>query len=308
MFAKLQHRLDPPTALPCSLLSASNRFPQHSNLQPLDFPTFFGLSFLFSHSCALSCSFLHFQKSQLFCLQSFPHSASKNHAGARRVPPTCLARNAQNPVAHLLFFSTTYKMQISQPLSFDIHANWWGGVYPPHLYEISSPYLLQPITYPLYFHTLAHSSAPREIISPFLSRTSALFAQNTRGGGAASTARSALRGGGGSLMLTSHSPFQRSLPRGQSRSRSGLSERRPPRPGRRAHSISFLCLPIGGPRLFGAEDPGPVGTFNFEPSHPLPFSLLPHLCERAWTKGHGLVYRSYVAESTRGASPLRGAS
>jgi hypothetical protein len=45
-----------------------------------------------------------------------------------------------------------------------------------------------------------------------------------------------------------------------------------------------------------------------EPSQLLPFSLLPSFCERAWTKGHGVVYRSYVADSMRGASPLRGAT
>jgi hypothetical protein len=39
-----------------------------------------------------------------------------------------------------------------------------------------------------------------------------------------------------------------------------------------------------------------------------PFSLLSPFCERTWTKGHGVVYRTYVAESIGGASPLRGAS
>src|ERR1700757_1799596 len=39
------------------------------------------------------------------------------------------------------------------------------------------------------------------------------------------------------------------------------------------------------------------------------FPLLPlFFCERAWTNGHGVVYRSYVAESVRGVSPLRGAT
>jgi hypothetical protein len=220
------------------------------------------------------------------------------------VPPTCLARNAQNPVAHLLFFSTTYKMQISQPLSFDIHANWWGGVYPPSTKSrLPISYSLSPIPFIfILLRTLLH----REKSYPHSYQELPHSLRKTPGGWRCfyRALRASRRGGG--LMLTSHSPFQHTLPRGQSRS--GLSERRPPRPGRRAHSISFLCLPIGGPRLFGAEDPDPVGTFNFEPSHPLPFSLLPHLCERAWTKGHGLVYRSYVAESTRGASPLRGAS
>jgi hypothetical protein len=38
-------------------------------------------------------------------------------------------------------------------------------------------------SYPLSFHILAHSFAHRKIISLFLSRTSTLFAKNTRGGG-----------------------------------------------------------------------------------------------------------------------------
>ena len=32
----------------------------------------------FSHFCALLCAFLHSPKSQLFCFQAIPHSASKN--------------------------------------------------------------------------------------------------------------------------------------------------------------------------------------------------------------------------------------
>src|SRR6267154_1605231 len=39
-----------------------------------------------------------------------------------------------------------------------------------------------------------------------------------------------------------------------------------------------------------------------------PFSLLSHFRERAWTKGHGVVYRTYVAESMPGASPLKGSN
>jgi opacity protein-like surface antigen len=41
-----------------------------------------------------------------------------------------LAWNGENPVALPFLFSITYKLQISQLLSFGIHANWWG-VYPP---------------------------------------------------------------------------------------------------------------------------------------------------------------------------------
>ncbi len=59
------------------------------------------------------------------------------------VPPTFSARNAQDPVAHLPFFSTPYEMQISQLLSFDIHANWWGVYPPPALNQKGEPgYLL----------------------------------------------------------------------------------------------------------------------------------------------------------------------
>jgi|SRR6267143_3168925 len=40
-------------------------------------------SAFFSHSCALSCTFLHPPKTQLFCFQAIPHSASKNATTGR---------------------------------------------------------------------------------------------------------------------------------------------------------------------------------------------------------------------------------
>src|SRR5260370_10977967 len=52
-------------------------------------------------------------------------------------------------------------------------------------------------SYPLSFHILGHSFARREIISLFLSRTSTLFAQNTRGEGACVKRKQT--GGGGAF-------------------------------------------------------------------------------------------------------------
>ena len=48
---------------------------QHSNL-PM-FQRVSKLSPLFSHSCALFCTFLHSRKTQLFSFQAFPHSLAK---------------------------------------------------------------------------------------------------------------------------------------------------------------------------------------------------------------------------------------
>src|SRR5260370_12100900 len=48
------------------------------------------LSPLFSMRCALFCAFLHLRKTQPFCFQSIPDSASKNTTGGRStalVPP-----------------------------------------------------------------------------------------------------------------------------------------------------------------------------------------------------------------------------
>src|SRR6267154_5765896 len=62
------------------------------------------------------------------------------------------------------------------------------------------------------------------------------------------------------------------------------------------------CLP--------SSNPGPTQLPRAPADRPAirPFLICPLSLERAWTKGHGVVYRSYVAESMRGASPLRGAS
>ena len=45
------------------------------------FPSVYDLSPLFSHHCALFCTFLHSQKTQPPCFQSFPHSSPKNTGG-----------------------------------------------------------------------------------------------------------------------------------------------------------------------------------------------------------------------------------
>jgi hypothetical protein len=45
------------------------------------FPRVYDLSPLFSNQCALFCTFLHSQKTQLPCFQPFPHSASKKNRG-----------------------------------------------------------------------------------------------------------------------------------------------------------------------------------------------------------------------------------
>src|SRR5712664_2944059 len=124
VFAKLQHLLDPQTALPRSVIvSASfiqslwfhtvthsfarrvthiclifNHFRALSiategveglsvknSTTPGLSPIPYTLSPFFSHSCALSCTFLHSEKTQLASFQSFPHSASKNQAAWGRL-------------------------------------------------------------------------------------------------------------------------------------------------------------------------------------------------------------------------------
>ena len=52
------------------------------------FPRVYDLSPLFSYHCALFCTFLHSQKTQPPCFQSFPHSASKNTRGGG-TPVSC---------------------------------------------------------------------------------------------------------------------------------------------------------------------------------------------------------------------------
>src|ERR1700687_175451 len=79
-------------------------------------PTFqrvYDLSPLFSYPCELFCTFLHSQKTQPPCFQSFPHSASKNTRGwgyprfPRSTVQTRLSRSEQvtsheSPVTSLL--------------------------------------------------------------------------------------------------------------------------------------------------------------------------------------------------------------
>jgi hypothetical protein len=57
------------------------------------FPRVYELSPFFSYHCALFCTFLHSQKTQLPCFQSFPHSASKNTGvGVPRFPRSTVQR------------------------------------------------------------------------------------------------------------------------------------------------------------------------------------------------------------------------
>jgi hypothetical protein len=63
-------------------------------------------------------------------LESMP---SAHFSSRRRVypfKPKFFSPFSLLPAIPVLILSRTYEMQISQPLSFDIHANWWGGVYP----------------------------------------------------------------------------------------------------------------------------------------------------------------------------------
>ncbi len=61
----------------------------HSGTRHVPFPApaskLQGLTSVFSHSCALFCTFLHLQKTQLFCFQAIPHSLRKNTRGGGRV-------------------------------------------------------------------------------------------------------------------------------------------------------------------------------------------------------------------------------
>src|SRR5258708_11457404 len=93
------------------------------------------------------------------------------------------------------FFSCTYVEPILQPLCFHIYACNGGGYPLPKLPTFQRSNVFP--SYPLSFHILAHSFAPREIISLFLSRTSALFAQNTRGRGEGACVKRKQTGGGG---------------------------------------------------------------------------------------------------------------
>jgi hypothetical protein len=54
-------------------------------------------------------------------------------------------RNSSLTTCHFArsLFSGTYKMQIAQLLSFDIHTNWWGGT-PTGLHPVANPLPLVP--------------------------------------------------------------------------------------------------------------------------------------------------------------------
>jgi hypothetical protein len=57
------------------------------------FPRVYDLSPLFSYQCALFCTFLHSQKTQLPCFQSFPHSSPKTRGvGVPRFPRSTVQR------------------------------------------------------------------------------------------------------------------------------------------------------------------------------------------------------------------------
>jgi len=94
--------------------------------------------------------------------------------------------------SHLSLFTVVYPLSV-QPFTKCSSRNSFvlktihfdGGVYPPP--RRSDVQTFKPCdvfpSYPLSFHTLANSFAPRKIISLVLSRTSKLFAQNNRGWG-----------------------------------------------------------------------------------------------------------------------------
>ncbi len=112
VFAKLQHRLDPSPPLPCSesisttliqtvypqtLTDSPTQRHHHNSFGINTFRTLFtatgGVPPLAASSPSLRC----------------------HPSNSRQISPIP---------------SITYKMQISQLLSFDIHANWWGGYTP----------------------------------------------------------------------------------------------------------------------------------------------------------------------------------
>src|SRR5712692_9293726 len=82
------------------------------------------------------------------------------------------------------FFSCTYNSQIPQLLSFDIHANWWGGVGgAPNVPTFKRSTCQLFFIYPLSFHTIPNCFAMCQRLSHLFSGNSELFAQNTRGWG-----------------------------------------------------------------------------------------------------------------------------
>ncbi len=115
-------------------------------------------------------------------LNSFVSYRYKNIRG-REVPPTFLSKNAPKPVVHRSFFSTTYKLQISQLLSFDIHAKCRGcmGAFLP-LPTTQCPLPTIPCLFKL-LPTLLRFFALTQNSTLLFSDDSALFAKNTRGWG-----------------------------------------------------------------------------------------------------------------------------
>jgi hypothetical protein len=132
--------------------------------------------------------------------------------GGQGLPRTFATRDVQNPVAHLLFFSTTYEMPLAQLLSFDNLPFSWG-VWGSSTFQPSNlPTFQLASIYPLSFHTLPHSFAHAKIITLLFSSDSALFAKNNRGWGYPASLQT-LRSSTGDLRSTSHE----SLPRFRAR-------------------------------------------------------------------------------------------
>src|ERR1700687_6320575 len=124
VFAKFQHSLDPQTALPRSVIvsapfiqplwfhTVTHSFARRETHICLIFNHFrtlsivaeggggslknsttpglspipYTLSPFFSHSCVLSCTFLHSSKAQFISFQAFPRFASKNQPGEGWAP------------------------------------------------------------------------------------------------------------------------------------------------------------------------------------------------------------------------------
>src|SRR5260370_1443600 len=65
-----------------------------------------GLTSVFSHSCALFCTFLHSSKTQLFCFQAIPHSLPKTTRGGDtpNVPTSVAIPNPNTRTSLLLSF------------------------------------------------------------------------------------------------------------------------------------------------------------------------------------------------------------
>jgi hypothetical protein len=94
--------------------SPSGRRPSWSYLQTGTFPRL--IPFPRRHHGRFATP-LKSMRSALFSLRRRVHPSLP-------IPELIPLRDDRHPS---FFFSCAYKMQISQPLSFDIHANWWGG-------------------------------------------------------------------------------------------------------------------------------------------------------------------------------------